>query len=229
MKTAIVLAGGLGTRLQSVVADVPKPMAPIRQKPFLSYLLHYLQKQGIETVILSVGHKYEIIQAFVGDNYLGMNILYAIEATPLGTGGGIRLAMEMTEDTDVFILNGDTFFDVNLKELGEFHQKCNADLTISVKKMENFDRYGTIGFEGKRVTQFLEKMACTQGYINGGVYALKGSFLHQQYLPQKCSFEKDIMEALYAQSQFYVFTDAANHYFIDIGIPEDFERAQVEL
>jgi len=117
---AIILAGGLGTRLKGVISDIPKPMAPVANQPFLKYLLDYLKKQGIKKVILSVGYKYEIIQNFFGNNYSDLELIYSIENTPLGTGGGIRLAINHLTSDKTFIVNGDTFYDVNLPQMEEF-------------------------------------------------------------------------------------------------------------
>ena len=140
MKTpVIILAGGFGTRLSAVVKDLPKPMANINGKPFLHYIFQSLQRQNIENVILSVGYKHEIIQDYFQDNYLGIAIKYAIETEPLGTGGAIKHAFSFVDD-DAFVLNGDTFFDVDLSKL----RNDKSDLSIALKPMKNFDRYGTV-------------------------------------------------------------------------------------
>lgn len=224
---AIILAGGFGTRLKSVVNDLPKPMAPICNKPFLFYLLVNLQKQGIEKVVLSVGYKHEKIAEYFGNEFLGMKILYAIENEPLGTGGGIALALELCENEQVSILNGDTFFDINLAKMEKVHQKNNADLSIGIKKMQKFDRYGTIDYnDSQKLTAFLEKEYKEEGYINAGVYLIRKDFLKELNLPQKFSFEKDVMEAYYKDKNFFVYEKDSDKYFIDIGIPEDYAKAE---
>jgi D-glycero-alpha-D-manno-heptose 1-phosphate guanylyltransferase len=197
---AIVLAGGLGTRLRSVISDMPKPMAPVCDKPFLHFIFQYMQKQAITDVILSVGYKAEMIKDFFGESYAGINIRYAVEEEPLGTGGGIRQAMAMIE-SDAFVLNGDTFFDVDLKELYDFSQKRKSDITLALRRMHHFDRYGTVEVGNQdRVLQFHEKQYRTEGLINGGVYVLnkdlfkKVEEIEEAPLPQKFSFEKDILE-----------------------------------
>ncbi|MEO0042666.1 MAG: hypothetical protein RL329_2114, partial [Bacteroidota bacterium] len=139
---AIILAGGMGTRLREAVADVPKPMAPIGNRPFLAYLLDDLKIQKIKKVVLSVGYQYEVIQNYFGNHYKGIQISYSIENQPLGTGGGIRLALNECRQENIFILNGDTFFKVNLSKLATFHHRTQADLSIALKKMSHFDRYG---------------------------------------------------------------------------------------
>jgi D-glycero-alpha-D-manno-heptose 1-phosphate guanylyltransferase len=230
---AIVLAGGLGTRLRSVISDMPKPMAPVCEKPFLHFIFQYLQKQGIADVVLSVGYKWDVIQEYFSENYLGINIQYSIENEPLGTGGGIAQAMEMI-DSDAFVLNGDTFFDVDLFELYDFYQMRNADIALGLKRMHHFDRYGTLqtgNFD--RVLQFHEKQFRNEGLINGGVYVLnkdlfkKITEIEEEPLPQKFSFEKDVLEKHLISLHYH--GKEFSGYFIDIGIPEDYQRAQVDF
>ncbi|MBX7243238.1 MAG: nucleotidyltransferase family protein [Bacteroidia bacterium] len=229
-KECILLAGGMGTRLKSVISDIPKPMAPVAGKPFLTYLFQYLFKHGIQKTVLSVGYKHEVILETYGSNFKNIELDYAVETQPLGTGGGIRLALEKCESEHIFIVNGDTFFDVSLKDLMDAHTEKDADLTIAVKFMENFNRYGSLTFdEHERITAFQEKKAMEAGFINGGIYVLKKSFLLNLPLPDKFSFESDVMEKYYATARFNVFTGSSTRYFIDIGIPEDYERAQREF
>ncbi|GAH63146.1 unnamed protein product, partial [marine sediment metagenome] len=139
---AIILAGGLGTRLKSVISDIPKPMAPIHGKPFLEYLLSYLVKFKIKKVILSVGYKYQYIFDHFGDNYKGLKLLYAIEDKPLGTGGGIRNAVDHINNDHFFLLNGDTYYEVDLDKLYHLHIKEKANISLSLLPMEKFSRYG---------------------------------------------------------------------------------------
>ena len=230
---AIILAGGLGTRLRSVISDLPKPMAPVAGHPFLHYIFLYLQKQGITDVVLSVGYKSEVIKEFFGDKYAGINIRYAVENEPLGTGGGIRQAMSLI-DSDAYVLNGDTFFDVDLKDLYEFYTMRASDIALALKRMHHFDRYGTVEIGNKdRVLQFQEKRYKAEGLINGGVYVINKNLfkkveeIEDTILSQRFSFEKDILEKhllpLHYQGKEF------GGYFIDIGIPEDYERAQTDF
>jgi D-glycero-alpha-D-manno-heptose 1-phosphate guanylyltransferase len=129
VNTAIILAGGLGTRLQSVVKDIPKSMADIAGKPFLEYQLNYLESQKIEHIILSVGYKYESIQNHFGSKYKNISISYAIEKEPLGTGGAVINALKEVKEDSVFILNGDTFFPISLENL--FYKHCEKKATLS--------------------------------------------------------------------------------------------------
>lgn len=224
---AIILAGGFGTRLKSVVNDLPKPMAPICNKPFLMYLLVHLKKQGFQKVVLSVGYKHEKIIEYFGNEYLGIKIFYAIENEPLGTGGAIAFALKLCENEQVAILNGDTFFEVNLAEMEKAHLQNGADLSIGIKKMQEFDRYGTIEYNSSyKLTAFLEKEYKTEGYINAGVYLIRKNFLNELHLPPKFSFEKEVMEAHYKDKKFYVYEKDSHKYFIDIGIPDDYAKAE---
>jgi len=226
---AIVLAGGAGTRLKEVVADKPKPMALINNKPFLEYLLNYLAKNGIVHVILSVGFKAEQIQNYFGNKYRNLKISYATEDQPLGTGGGIRLALQNAKTENIFIVNGDTLFNVNLQKISDFHKKNKSDLTIALNEVKDGSRYGSILIDNThKIVNFEEKKETKQeAMINGGTYLLsKRSFLNINF-PEKFSFEKDFLEKYYNIKRFYgiVFSD----YFIDIGIPETYKQAQTDF
>lgn len=223
---AIVLAGGFGTRIQSVVADVPKPMAPVAGKPFLYYILHKIVKQRIKRIVLAVGYKRESIINHFGSNFESAEILYSVEDEPLGTGGAIRKALQSAEGDDVLIINGDTYFDVRLNELLSFHQQGSFDLTMSLKPMENFDRYGTVLVDNKKVVGMVEKQPSDKGLINGGVYVIKRSLLNKYPVNTKFSFETDFLEKEINNIEIGAFISEG--YFIDIGIPEDYARAQKE-
>lgn len=223
---AVILAGGFGTRLQSVVSDVPKPMADIHGSPFLELLLRRLAQQGVCRVVLSVGYRHEVIQQYFGDSFASMEILYAIEQEPLGTGGGIQKALGMLQGADVFVLNGDTFFDVCLADLYRFHEQHQAAVTLSLKLMSPANRYGTVQLEGRRVTGFREKAVLPQGLINGGVYCMRRDVFVKEQMPQKFGFEKDFLEP--KASVIPLFGRVEEAYFIDIGVPEDYRRAQLE-
>ena len=223
---AIILAGGFGTRLQSIVRDVPKPMAPIQNKPFLDHLCHYLKKQGISKIIFSVCHKRELIKAYFGDAFDDIEVVYSLEEEALGTGGAIKQSLEMCESENIIILNGDTFFDLNLKELLDTHIQKNADLTLALKPMEKFDRYGVVQInDSKRIIGFLEKQYADYGLINGGVYVIQRDLL-ESVTSKKFSFETYMIENFQDQ---YFYAMIGDGYFIDIGIPEDYFRAQQEL
>ena len=230
---AVVLAGGLGTRLRSVVHDLPKCMAPVGGEPFLSYILDWLASYKITRVVLSVGYLKESIIDWVSTQNYPFEIDYAIEDTPLGTGGGIKLALSKCKARKVIVVNGDTFFPVDLDAI-----PFAAPVTVALKPMTDFDRYGAVSVMPAstpvmpdlighllKVVSFNEKAYVKQGLINGGVYALNG--LDLSTYPEKFSFEKDLLAPLSAQGQ--VCGWVSDSYFIDIGIPADYERAQTEL
>jgi len=220
---AIVLAGGLGTRLRSVVSDLPKPMAPIGDKPFLEYILKYLQKNGITRVILSVGYKWETIKEYFGDKFETIELIYSVEDEPLGTGGAIKKAMDQVENNQVYIINGDTFFDVDLKSLV---LNDNSRLILSLKHMTNFDRYGCVESANNLVTAFTEKGYRKSGNINGGIYLASKSIFDNYDVDEKFSFE-EFMQVNFKELKISI--KIFENYFIDIGIPEDYEKAQIEL
>lgn len=223
---AIVLAGGFGTRLTHVVSDVPKPMAPVGGKPFLEYVLADVARKGIHRIVLAVGYKRECIMAHFGDTFQGMEILYSQEETPLYTGGAIRRALTLCREPTVFVINGDTFFDVPLQAMAAEHAQKGAALSIAVKKMRPIERYGTVRFSPEgQITGFQEKQPLPQGYINGGIYRINAKLLTPY--PEAFSFEKQVLEKDFARHRMHAFI--AGGYFIDIGIPEDYYRAQREM
>ena len=228
LSEAIILAGGLGTRLRSAVPELPKCMAPILAKPFVGYLLDYLIQQGVERFIFSLGYKHEVIEQYLDTQYGHLDRIYSVEEEPLGTGGAIRLAAAHAKTRNVLVVNGDTFFRCDIQALGQFHELHDGDCSLCLKPMKAFDRYGVVAVDqDQKVVEFHEKQFYEQGLINGGIYALKvGAFLKQQ-LPVKFSFEKDYLESRQEEKRIYGMVQDA--YFIDIGIPEDFEKAQTEL
>lgn len=229
MKQAIILAGGFGTRLQSVLKDLPKPMAPVNGRPFLTYILDYLIDNSYTDVVLSVGYMHKKIEDFLGNCYKSINLEYAVENEPLGTGGAIAYALEKCSEDDVLVLNGDTLFKANLLHLEDFHKKNNSPLSIVLRHVDDTSRYGNVVVdENCRIIDFKEKRNSSgQGTINGGIYLIHNNIIKNFGLPKKFSFEKDLMEKFYMQQSF--FGVESDGYFIDIGIPEDYLRAQGEL
>ncbi len=223
IKEAIILAGGLGTRLRSVVSDVPKCMAPVNGIPFIYFIITYLKKEGVERFIFSLGYKSEIIIDYINKTFADLEVAYVIEDTPLGTGGAIKLACNKAKNDDVLVLNGDTLFNINLKDFSEFHQNKKADFTVGLKEMRNFSRYGAVEINNEfTIKAFHEKKFYEKGFINGGVYALNVQALMSEPLPDIFSFEKDFLETNTGKKKFYGLE--CDYYFIDIGIPEDYDR-----
>lgn len=239
----IVLAGGLGTRLRSVVHQIPKCLAPVAGRPFMAYLLDWLAGQGVKHVVFSVGYLKEQVIDYVKGREWPFSYDFAVEETPLGTGGGIRLALQKCSENQVFVVNGDTFYPVNLSAMPIAHA-----VTLALKPMKDFDRYGSVMVDSQgetsllshrpsflrqqgslplAVTAFHEKQYCSEGLINGGVYAVDRSRLDLGTLPEKFSFEKEVLEPGAAIGQIGGWLSDA--YFMDIGISEDYEKAQWAL
>lgn len=222
----IILAGGLGTRLRSVVSELPKCMAPVAGKPFLWYLLEQLRAYKVERVILSVGYLREAVQSWVAEHAgeYPFEFRFAVEEEALGTGGGIRLAASMAEGPEVVVLNGDTYFDADLDALLKTRRETGKPVALALKPMRDFDRYGTVelGPDGT-VKAFREKQHCDEGLINGGVYAIDCSSGVFDGLPRKFSFETAVLEPECARGRLCGLVQEG--FFIDIGIPEDYARA----
>jgi D-glycero-alpha-D-manno-heptose 1-phosphate guanylyltransferase len=226
---AIVLAGGFGTRLQKVVSNVPKSMAQINNRPFLEYLFDYLIFQGVSKVVISVGYKNEIISNHFKDHYKSLEVVYAVENEPLGTGGGIRLAFWKIEGPRALVMNGDSLFRADYRALLEFHLKKKADATLALRKLSDTGRYGRVTMNRtRRITGFEEKgLSAGPGYINGGVYIIDKLFLMEPEFRGRFSIEKDCFEPNTSYSRLFGFP--SDDYFLDIGIPEDYARAQHEF
>lgn len=224
---AIILAGGLGTRLASRLNQIPKSMAPIGSRPFLEILLDQLIVAGCKRVILSVGHLRDAIVQRFGSQYQDLAIDYAVEESPLGTGGAIRLALERAHEQSVFVLNGDTYIGADFSAMWRFHGDSNRPLTMAVVRVNNTARYGGVLIEEQCITGFAEKGRTVSGWINGGLYLIDRDFPWPEGLPERFSFETDVLVPFVSEIE-----PAAFHcegYFLDIGIPEDFDRAQMEL
>lgn len=220
---AIVLAGGFGTRLAAVVKDVPKPMAPVCGRPFLKYLLDYLVDEGVDRVVLAVGYKKEVIIDHFGDRYKGAEIVYSVEDTPLNTGGAAKKAAALCREERAFVFNGDTYFPADLKKLRAAAAARDRATAIAVKHMVNFSRYGAVVFDSEhRVLALREKQQCRDGYISGGIYDFYLPSLAA--FPEVFSMETDCFPRLIGEGKLVACPDDAD--FIDMGIPEDYERIQ---
>lgn len=227
---AIILAGGFGTRLQSVVKDLPKPLALVSNKPFLYWLIRYLQEQGVTKFIFSLGYLHKQVEYFLSNEFATLTYTTIIEEEPLGTGGAIRFCLSEVTEEDVLIINGDSFFNVDIRRLYQFYKAHSSDCTLALKHMQNFDRYGSVVISNEnKILQFKEKQSCKDGLINGGVWLVnKMTYLSQtQHLPQNFSYEKDFLETNILNLTITGFV--ADGYFIDIGIPEDYLKAQTEI
>lgn len=223
---AIVLAGGFGTRLRRVVADVPKPMAPIAGRPFLEILLNSLAQKGFSRVVLSLGFMAEMISGHFGSRFAGLDLVYVVENAPLGTGGATRLATTACTQDHVFVFNGDTYLDLEVQQL-ERQWQANRHPIVIGKQVQDTTRYGRLVVDGTQITSFAEKGIANAGLINAGCYVLATSALAKFPVNQPFSIETDYLvpEVAYATVEVFV----TRGMFIDIGIPEDYSRAQTLL
>jgi len=229
MFDVIILAGGLGTRLRSVVSDVPKCMAPVGGRPFLAWILQWMERFDVAHIVLSLGYLNEVVTDWIHNEYKGKTpVDWVIEETPLGTGGGIRLAMSKVKSDRAIILNGDTFFNVDLNAFHSFSKEADTPLAVALKPMTDFDRYGSVTLSADgRITSFNEKKHCDKGLINGGIYCIDSRAGLFDGMDQKFSFEKEILEPMSASGNIAGFISDGS--FIDIGIPQDYNLAQTFL
>jgi len=221
---AVVLAGGLGTRLRAVVADVPKPMAPVAGRPFLAYVLDRLVDTGFATAILAVGYRFEAIRSHFGDGYRGLRLAYSVEREPQGTGGALRDALALGSGGEMFVLNGDTWLDVDYRAMLAAHERSRAELTIAVHRVADSARYGALELEGNRVRGFREKGESGSGWINGGIYVVGPALRTRLRRVGAFSFEQDVLVPGVASIAPLAFRTTGQ--FIDIGIPDDYVRAR---
>jgi D-glycero-alpha-D-manno-heptose 1-phosphate guanylyltransferase len=223
---AIILAGGFGKRLRALVSDVPKPMAPVGGRPFLEIILGRLARNGFRRVVLSVGHLAEKIVGHFGRSFDGMSLTYEIENAPLGTGGAVRAALEQCRCDHVFVFNGDTYLDLEVREVESLWQECGNPIIIA-RSVPDVARYGALLVEDGRVKGFFEKGSAGRGSINAGCYVLPMDILDQYPIGRPFSLEADFLANAVASRRFELFETKG--LFIDIGVPEDYTRAQILL
>lgn len=224
---AIVLAGGLGTRLAGRLNGVPKPMAPIAGRPFLEILLSQLERAECSRVLLSVGHLHKVIQDHFGSAFHGMGIDYVVENAPLGTGGAIRTALAQASEESVLVLNGDTFLQSDYADMMRFHAAQTSSMTMAIAHQADITRYGAVVVRGGRIVGFKEKGTPGPGWINAGSYVLNRNLPWPAALPEKFSFETDFLAP--AIGRIAPAAYQVDGFFLDIGVPEDLERAQTAL
>jgi D-glycero-alpha-D-manno-heptose 1-phosphate guanylyltransferase len=225
---AIILAGGLGTRLQEAVPELPKCLAPVNGLPFIQYVVNHLIAHQVTKIILALGYRSEQVTEYFNHHPQKVPVIYSNEETPLGTGGAVNLALKHTTKENTVIVNGDTLCRADVLQLAAKHQQYKAVCTLSLKPMKSFNRYGSVTLEQNgRISSFHEKKYCEEGLINTGVYLLNVPYYGKIGFPEKFSFENDFLEKYCSEG--IVSGYVQDEYFIDIGIPEDYERAQEEL
>lgn len=221
---AIVLVGGLGTRLRDVVSDVPKPLAPVAGRPFLGWVLDQLAENGIRHVVLAAGHMAQMIQDFAGRQWKGMSIVYSIEAQALGTGGAISQARGQLHGDCAHVLNGDTFLRYQPAALEAATRAAGAQIGVALARVDDLTRYGAVECDGPLVSAFLEKGRSGPGLINAGCYFLGSQALRSLPDQTRYSFETEVLVPMVASGRVAGYADTAD--FIDIGVPDDYRRAQ---
>ena len=222
---AIILAGGKGTRLKSVLDDRPKPMAIIGEKPFIEWILLMLRQQGIQRAVICTGHLSETVESYFGNGRnIGMEITFARDPFPLGTGGAVRNALGKTRTKHVLVLNGDSYLRVNISSFLKTHLSCNARASISLVQVEDSSRYGSVKInKDGRVLAFLEKSPRKRlGLINAGIYLLERDVVKEIPEGKMISLEREIFPDLIGKGLYGVLCDG---HFIDIGTPESFHAA----
>lgn len=225
---AIILAGGWGSRLQASVPDVPKVLAPVAGKPFLSFVIDFLRMQGVTRFVFALGYKAEQVEKFLKESYPTLSYAITKETELLGTGGAIRLALQKTKAKQVLIVNGDTLFKADIPFLFQQHLSRSATCTLALSQTENASRFGSVELqEDGCITSFKEKNESATGWINGGIYVLNKERFFSHSFPAKFSFEEDFLKSFLHTGTIYGIPQ--NGFFIDIGIPEDFQKAQTLL
>lgn len=224
LREAIVLVGGLGTRLRPLVSDVPKPMAPVAGRPFLAWVLDHLLANRTDRIILAAGYLSERLGEHFGDSWKGAELCYSIESQPLGTGGAVALAMTQVRGPGVHILNGDTYLGYSLSEMEAVASSSDGDFAMALAWVDDVARYGAVELAGGLVTGFSEKGRSGPGFINAGSYYAGPRARAGFPAAGRYSFETEVLRPLAANAMVAAFTDTRD--FIDIGIPEDYLRAQ---
>lgn len=223
---ALILVGGLGSRLREVIKDNPKSLAKIAGKPFLTWVLDYLVKQGISRVVLATGYMSENIKDAIGSNWGLIDIDYVFEEELLGTGGAIKNALKHIKNNSFFILNGDTWLNLDYRNFMDDVMHSDCEIGIALTKIKDASRYGLVKLENKLITNFCEKNEIFSGYINAGVYFVKNK--EKLIFPKKSvfSFERDVLISLAKKRNIFGFTKTSG--FVDIGVPEDYFKAVQE-
>jgi len=223
----VVLAGGFGTRLRDVVSDVPKPLAPVRGRPFLAYLLDVFAQQDLRRVIFATGYMGEVLPEALGRTWRGMELVYMQESEPLGTGGAIVHAAASVMGDAFFVANGDTFLSLDYAEFARFSTAQSAEISVALAKVPDVGRYGAVETDGARIERFTEKGGSGPGFINAGTYYVRRTVLSTFPRARKFSFETEVLAPMTGSSRMAAFT--GTHDFIDIGVPEDYRLAQSVL
>jgi NDP-sugar pyrophosphorylase family protein len=224
--SAAILAGGLGTRLRPAIADRPKVLAPVAGRPFLAYLLDQLEAAGVRQVVLLVGYGADHVRATFGDRHGGMTLAYSAESEPLGTAGAVRLALPQLERDSVLLLNGDSYFGVDLAAFQRFHFQSKGDVSLCLAHVDDAARFGRVQLgPGDRIARFEEKHPTpAPGWINAGIYMFRSAALETIPAGREVSLEREVLPRLVEKASAFGFCSAGR--FIDIGVPESYLMAE---
>lgn len=226
MGEAIILAGGKGTRLSSIVSNVPKPMAPVGGRPFLEYIFDRLIKFEFSHVILSVGYKADIIVKYFGEKYQNLKITYEVEKEPLGTGGAIKKSLLHIKSESAIVINGDTYAELDYSRMLALNAEYNS-VVIGCVQVADTHRYGSLKILDGKVTEFIEKGGAGAGIVNAGCYAISKNEMHREINKTSFSFEEEYLKKKLISSQ--IMATISTGKFIDIGIPADYHFAHKYL
>ena len=228
-KEAIILAGGFGTRLKDTIPDLPKCLAPVKGQPLLYYIITYLLDSGVDKIIFSLFYKSELVIKYLNDEFRFINYEFVIEESALGTGGALALALNKAKKDNVVVVNGDSIFKIDLDNLFQFHNEKNASFSIALKKMLDPIRYGTVNMnETGKILVFNEKDEfIKEGIINGGIYIVNKSIFLKKLNLSTFSLETDYLMIETVNKN--IFGKIFENYFIDIGVPADYLKANLEL
>jgi D-glycero-alpha-D-manno-heptose 1-phosphate guanylyltransferase len=228
MIPAVVLAGGLGTRLAAVSDGLPKPMIDVAGRPFVEYILDTLVDSGVTRIVLAVSYRWKVLHGHFGDSYRSASLEYSVEERPLGTGGAIRQCLVNHDLAQALILNGDTLFRIDLPGLVSRHRQSSTTVTMALRRVADASRYGLVTCDNFGiVTAFRSDGEGKPGLINGGTYVVDRLPLDNIELPASFSFERDFLERYV--SCIRPLGVESDGYFIDIGIPEDLARARIDF
>ena len=225
---AIILAGGLGTRLKSITGDIPKALINISGKPFIDYQIEYIRNQGIEEIFFALGYESNKLKKYISNKY--SNILYSVENKPLGTGGAVKLAIRnhyKKLDKSFFVLNGDSLIDINYQHLYDFHKNKQSNVTIGLIEVDDVDRYGKIGTKNGDIIKFNEKSDNGPGLINSGVYLFRKDIERLFPKEEKFSLENDFFPNLIGNN--FKGVILKHSFFIDIGTTESFNQLKMRI
>ena len=228
MKHAVLLAGGRGSRLDSVSEGLPKPLMQVAGRPFIEHVLENLIAAGCAHIVVAASYKSELLRDHLGDRYQDCTLDWSIESQPLGTGGAIRQAFRLFNLANAVVLNADTLFRVDFDALETLHAESSAAVTVALREVSDVARYGEVIVDGaQRIVEFREKGRHGRGLINGGVYLVDARIWTDGLPVGAFSFEVDFLQSRAGSAALYGYK--ADRYFIDIGIPEDLERARRDL